>query len=168
MAITSSFSFTNTTAAGFTVTPVEVGEKTNYTPSSTYKQKAAKNDLPYTEAYSNVTASTDQDEALTLTSKPIKSVNNMLPSTAYPSRQKGGVQYQVRLDEMLRTYDNDGNIMFDEPIVAYLTIRHPRSPYITASIVDTIVKRLLGSCYTSAGASRWNDLMRGNVTPSSD
>lgn len=158
MANTSSFSFTNTTASTHNVTPVEIGEKTNY---------SAIADEPTRHVRQNTTAALDQGELLTVTSTPVRKVTCSLP-LVYPLGSKQGVQYMVKLDEVLRTVDGAGNIVCDEPIVAYLVIRHQITPNITTSIVETVVKRLLGACYKSDGTSRFGDWMRSALEPISD
>lgn len=158
MANTSSFSFTNTTASSNTITPVEIGEKTNY---------AEVADQPQEHVRSNITCALDQGELLTIRCNPLDRISTT-QKIQYPYTVKDGVQYVVKLEEILRTVNSAGDIVGDEPIVAYITIRHQKTANITSSIIDTIVKRLLGACYKSDGTPRWNDLMRSALEPTSD
>lgn len=154
----STFSFTNTTAASFTITPVEIGEKTNY---------AEVADNPTQHVRSNTTAALDQGELLSIGCQSTKAVQTaQVIQHPYPVRN--GVQYIVRLDEILRTTDASGNILGDEPVVAYLVVRHQKTSNITNSLIDTVVKRLLGACYKSDGTPRWQDWMRSALEPTAD
>lgn len=158
MSNTSSFSFSNTSAATFTITPVEIGEKSNYAEIA---------DDPTKHVRSNATATLDQGELLTIGCQPIKKVATD-QTIQHPYPVKEGVQYIVKLDEILRTVNSAGDIVGDEPIVAYLVVRHQRSGQITNTLVDTVVKRLLGACYKSDGTPRWGDWMRSALEPTAD
>jgi hypothetical protein len=158
MANTSSFGFTNTTAATYTITPTEIGEKTNY---------AELQDDPTVHVRSNVTCPLDQGELLTLRCNPLDKITTT-QTLVNPLKVKNGVQYVVKLEEILRTVNSDGDIVCDEPIVAYLTIRHQKTGNITQNIIDSVVKRLIGACYKSDGTPRWNDLMRSALEPTAD
>lgn len=158
MANTSSFGFTNTTAATFSLTPVEIGEKTNY---------AEVQDDPTTHVRSNKTCPLDQAEVLTLRCNNIPKVNSSI-TVQNPYKVTNSVQYVIKLEEILRTVNSAGDIVGDEPIQAYLTIRHQKTANITSSIINTVVMRLLGACYKADGTARWDELMRSALEPTVD
>jgi predicted RNA-binding protein with TRAM domain len=159
MANTSTFAFTNTTDLSTSVTITGIKPKTNY---------ALIAEQPTFVESQNKTAPLDQGERMTFRCQDVDKV-----STAQviqnPGKVKNGVQYVVKLEEILRTADGEGNIIMDEPIVMYLTVRHQKSGNIRASHLDTIFKRLLGAMYDeTAGEFRWNDLMRSALLPVED
>lgn len=159
MANTSYFAFTNTTALTDNVTITGIGPKTNY---------ALIAEQPTYVEMQNRTAPLDQGERLTYRCQDVDKV-----STAQviqnPARVRNGVQYVVKLEEILRTATSDGDILMDEPIVMYLTVRHQKTGNIQASHLDTVFKRLLGALYdATTGTFRWNDLMRSALQPQED
>lgn len=157
--MTSSFSFSNTSAmSGVTVAPTDLKPVSNY---------AKIEDEATVVTLSNKTAAIAQGELLTYGCQPIKSVATKQKSTN-PGKVAEGVQYQVRLDELLRTESSDGSIVYDEPIVAYLVVRHPLSSNITASHIGTCVTRLIGACMREDGTFRFDDIMRSGLTPNAD
>lgn len=159
MANTSSFAFTNTTDLVTSVTITGIKPKTNY---------ALVAEQPTVVETQNKTAPLDQGERLTFRCQDVDKV-----STAQviqnPGKVKNGVQYVVKLEEILRTVNGDGDIIMDEPIVMYLTVRHQKSGNIKSSHLDTIFKRLLGAMYDeTAGNFRWDDFMRSALQPVED
>lgn len=156
--MSSSFSFTNTTAG--TSVPT-----TKLAPSSSYAKTM---DEPTEARLSNKSCTLDQGEIITYRCREIANVATV-QQVLYPARVQSGVEYGVRLDELLRTKDSDGNILCDEPIVATLTIKNPKSSNITDEIISQVVARLLGACYNeSEGRYRWGDLMRSALVPAED
>lgn len=153
--MTSAFGFTNTTAMSTTVSPVDIKPVTVY---------ARKENTATSCRLSNKTTPLDQGEQLSYQCTDIKTVNT-LQSIVNPSKVTSGVQYIVRLDEILRTTDTDGNIICDEPVVVSLTIRHQLSGNITNALVTECVKRLLGACMREDGTYRFDDLMRSALDP---
>lgn len=157
--MTSSFSFTNTSAmTGVTVAPVDLKPITNY---AKVKDEATIVEL------TNKTAAISQGELLSYGCMPIKAVSTK-QKLANPGKVADGVQFQIRLDEILRTENSDGSIVIDEPIVATLTIRHPLSSNVTATHIATVVTRLLGACMREDGTYRFDDLMRSALAPVAD
>jgi hypothetical protein len=157
--MTSSFSFTNTSAmTGVTVAPTDLKPVTNY---------AKVEDEATVVTLTNKTAAISQGELLTYGCQPVKQVATKQKSTN-PGKVSEGVQYQIRLDELLRTENTDGSIVYDEPIVAYLVVRHPLSSNITASHIGTVVTRLVGAAMREDGTFRFDDLMRSGLAPSAD
>lgn len=157
MAITSQFGFTNTVDQSFTVTPKDLKPVTSY---------GKVTDLADKVVLSNKTAPLDQDEKLTYTCQQLDKVTST-QELQHPSIARNGVQYVVKLEEILRTADG-ADIIQDEPVVAYLTIRHQSSSYITASHVETVFKRLIGACFKEDGTTRFADLMRSALVPVAD
>lgn len=155
MSLTSSFSFTNATA-GQTVPTAALAPVTNYAKTS---------DEPTEATLTNKTCSLDQGEVVTYRCRDIREVSTV-QQVLYPAKVLNGIEFGIRVDELLRTKTEDGNIVCDEPIVATLTIKTPKSSNINASIIDTVVSRLLGAAYDqTAKKYRWDDLMRSSLVP---
>lgn len=157
MARTSNFGFTNTTASSHTVAPIDIKVVTNYG-----EMPADDN----TALLSNKTCALDQPELISYSHKYMKKVDSKA-SVQNPARVTDAIQYQIRVDDILRT-SGDSEPIVDNPIVAYLTIRHELSGNIQASDIEAVVNRLLGACRTSAGAWRFGDMMRGMLKPVND
>lgn len=159
MAKVSQFGFTNTTDGTHTLTPKALGLTTNYALTGEDANNAILN---------NKTAPIDAEEIVTYRSRSIPSVNTDL-NIQNPSKVKGGIQYQVQLEDVLVTTDSDdASFRVDEPIVALLTVRHPRSGNITEEHVATIFNRLISCLMKSDGTWRFADLMRGAERPIAD
>lgn len=155
MANTSQFAFANVTD-GSKVGTIALGPVTNY---------GKKSDEPTEAILTNKTCPTDQGELVTYRARDIETVNTNL-QVLNPAKVLNGVEFGVRVDELLRTADGNGNVLFDEPIVATLTVKAPKSSNITASVITTVVSRLLGACYDETKKSyRWDDLMRSCLVP---
>lgn len=152
---TSSFGYTNVTAMESTVSPVDLKPVTNY---------AKVEDTATSCGLSNKSCALDQMEKLSYQCTQIGNVSTK-NTILNPAPVREGVQYIVRLDEVLRTKDSNGDIICDEPVVAYLTIRHQVSGNITNALVSEVVKRLLGACMREDGTFRFDDLMRSALVP---
>jgi hypothetical protein len=160
MARTSSFGYTNTTAST-TVTVIPIKEKL----TSNY---AVKQDTADTTVLNNKTAPVDVEEIITFRSRDLKQVNSSL-NIQYPSPVKSGIQYQVVVEDTLSTTDTaDADFRVDEPIVAQLTIRHPKSGNIGNTQVAAVVLRLISACMREDGSWRFDDLMRSAERPVAD
>lgn len=159
MARQTSFGFTNTQVnTNVSISPVDLKVVTNY---------ALKEDEPNQVTEENVTSPLDQPEVLTFRSRDIPVVNSEV-TNQYPAPVTTGVQYVIQLDELLSTRDDSVGYRVDDPIVAYLTIRHPKSGNVTSSHVQAVVERLIGACYNSDGSSRFDALMRSALKPTED
>lgn len=159
MALVSSFGFTNATDSTHDVTPKLLGITTNYSVVTDTADETVLN---------NKTAPIDKEEIVTYRTRSLPRVDTKL-NNQYPSPVKGGIQYQVSIEDMLSTTDTvNTGFRVDEPIVAFLTIRHPRSGNITNAHVATVVTRLLSACVRSDGSWRFDDLMRSAERPTSD
>lgn len=156
--MTSSFSFTNTTE-GASVNTIALGITQNYAKTS---------DEPTEATMSNKTAALDQGEIVTFRCREIAQVSTV-QQVLYPARVLNGVEFGIRVDELLRTTAEDNSIVCDEPIVATLTIKCPKSSNIKSSTIDAVVSRLLGAAYDqTAKKFRWDDLMRSSLVPTQD
>lgn len=159
MAIESNFGFTNKTDAKSSITPTALGVVTNY---------ALVEDEPTRCVITNKTAPVDQGERVSYSVTPLKSVSTD-QDILYPARVQNAVQYQVRIEEILTdTSTTDPTFRVDQPIVAWLTIRHPMSSDITDEVLQTVLKRLLGACVKGDGSLRFSDLMRSALKPTVD
>lgn len=155
MAFSSSFSFTNN-AEGESVATVAINPVTNYAKTS---------DEPHEATLANKTCTLGQGEVITYRCRDIKDVSTV-QQVLYPARVLNGVEYGIRVDELYRTYDEQGNIVCDEPIVATLTIKNPKSANMTSDVITQVVSRLLGAAYDQTTKSyRWDDLMRSSLVP---
>lgn len=159
MSVTSSFAYTNTTIRqGVTVPTVDIS------PLATY---AKVEDEATAVRFKNKTCPIDQQELLSFECKAIPEVQSRL-KMANPGKVKDGVQYAIRLDEVLRTVNSDGTILQDDPVVMYLTVRHTNNSYITASAITTLFKRLCGAITRDDGTYRFDDLMLSALDPAAD
>lgn len=155
----SKFSFTNTAdMASVKVTPVEIN------PISTY---AKSEDTATNCELKNKTCDLGQGEMLSFQCTGINNVTTKQP-ILNPAKVVSGVQYIVRLDEILRTEDDLGSVVCDEPIVMYLTIRHPNSSNIKPGHIEQVFRRLVGACLRDDGTYRFNDLMLSALAPVED
>lgn len=156
MSKVSKFGFSNTTASTQVETPIAVGVLTNY---------ALKQDEPTVVDLDNKTCPFDQGELLSYKCQDVKKVSTV-QDILFPAPVATGVQYVIKLEEILSTTDGtDANYRVDEPIVAYLTIRHPKSGNINGALVGTVVDRLMGACRKADGSWRFDDLMRSSLKP---
>lgn len=156
MALTSAFRFTNTSDGTQKITQKAIGITTNY---ASIQEDAS------TAVLNNKTAPIDAEEIVTYRSKSIPKVDTDL-NIQYPSPVKAGIQYQIMVEDTLSTTDSaDPTFRVDEPIVAQLTIRHPKSGNITSNIIGSVVVRLLSAAMKADGTWRFDDLMRGAEKP---
>lgn len=158
---TSAFGFQNTAPGPTPVTNVTSNLEmvTNYATVAETANEAT---------MSNKTCPLDQEELITFRSRRIPNIQTNL-KVAHPGIAKDGIQYQVIVEDILRTTDSaDSTFVLDEPIVAMLTIRHPYSGNFDAAKVSTIINRVISALYKRSGASRLPDLMRGAEHPYDD
>lgn len=159
MSLVSSFGYTNTTAQTFGAPVDKVEMATNY---------ALIEDEPNKCVLSNTTAPVDQGERVSYSFQKLAKVSTD-QDVLYPSNVPNGVQYSIRVEELLSTTDTaDPTFRVDDPIVAWLTIRHPSSGRITSAILDEIVSRLNGCVYKDDGTTRFGDLMRSALKPTAN
>jgi hypothetical protein len=138
------------------VTQKAIGITTNY---------ASIQEDSNTAVLNNKTAPIDAEEVVTYRSKNLPKVDTGL-NIQYPSPVKTGIQYQIMVEDTLSTTDDsDPSWRVDEPIIAQLTIRHPRSGNINNDIVGQVVTRLVSAAMKADGTWRFDDLMRGAEKP---
>lgn len=158
MALTSSFGFTNNTD-GKAMTSKALGLLTNY---------GRKSDEPEEAILTNKTCGNDRGELVAIRSRAIPQVNSNLV-IQNPAKVLNGVEFGVRLDEVLRTTDESGNIVCDEPIVMTLTVKSPMSSTVSSDIITQVFLRLCGTVYdATADCWRWNDWMKSCLVPTED
>lgn len=155
----SSFGYTNVTANAKTVAPVSLKVVTNYSRLGTDKAEEC--------VLSNKTAPLDVGEMITYRANDLDKVTST-QQIQNPTPNRSGIQYVVKVEDILRTVDANGNIISDEPVVAYLTIRHQKSGNVTPAHVESIVSRVIGACQRADGTFRYDDLMRSGITPIAD
>lgn len=159
MARVTAFGFTNNSDSSNEITLKSLGLTSNYALTAEDANNAV---------LSNRTAPIDAEEIVTFRTRSISTVNTDL-NIQNPSKVKSGIQYQVQLEDTLVTTDTeDASFRVDEPVVALLTIRHPRSGNITEAHVGQIFTRLISCLMKSDGSWRFADLMRGAERPIAD
>lgn len=156
--MTSQFGFTNKTTSTKTIGVTELGVTSNY---------AKIVDEPTVVVLNNKTCPLDQGELITYRVSDVAKVSSS-QVVQNPSRVRNGVQYVAKVENILRTTDSAGNIVSDEPVVAYLTVRHQKSGNINGTHINQIVSRLLGSIMRKDGTVRFDDMMRGAIVPDVD
>lgn len=158
MALTTKFGYTNNdnVATGKEVVPKKISMTSDY---------ALTEDEPTSCVMSNTTCPIDQGELVSYKCQTVKSVSTA-QDILYPGQVGVGVQYVIKVEDILTTTSStDASFRVDDPIVAYLTIRHTKSGFITADHIAQVVCRLIGACRTPDGNWRFNDLMRSALKP---
>jgi hypothetical protein len=154
-----SFGFTNTTASTKAADLVNLGVKSNY---------ALVGEQPAVVELQNKTCPLDQGERITYRCQDVDKVSTA-QTLQNPSKIRNGVQYVIKVEDILRTTDTNGDIIYDEPVVAYLTIRHQKTGTIQEEHIVTMLSRVLGACYDeTTGKWRFADLMRSALQPTED
>lgn len=157
--MSSSFSFTNTSAmTGVTIAPIDLKPSTLY---------AKTEDEAQSVVLKNKTASLDQPEILTYNCQNIRKGVMTKAKLVYPTPVQDSVQFQVRLDEVLRTTGLTTDPI-DEPIVMYLTGRLPISANVTPTVISQVFTRLVGACMREDGTFRFDDLVLSALAPVED
>lgn len=157
--MTSSFGFTNVTDSAHLITPKNLQLLEEY---------ALKQDEPTVVELDNVTCPLDQGEIVSFKCSNVNRVSTS-QEIRNPAKVVTGVQYLAKVEEILRTTSaTDADFVVDEPIVAYLTIRHPKSGNITSAHIETVVNRLLGTLTKADGTWRFDELMRSALKPTED
>ena len=155
MALTSSFGYTNKVANATKVNPVDIMPITNYARTEETVQRCVLN---------NITCPLDQGELVTYSHIELEKVTSQ-QVLQNPAPVRNGVQYVVKVEEILRTRNTTGDIVMDEPIVVYLTIKHQKTGNITSAHIEEVVARLMGACMKTDGTYRFGDLMRSAISP---
>lgn len=159
MALSANFSFTNNTVASDELRYVDLDPVTDY---------GLTHDEPDRVSLTNKTAAIDQPELITYQADHVSNINSYVTN---PNPPKTGevMRYGVRIDELLRvtSSDNDDYVV-DYPIVMNITVKHAANNLITASMVENVFKRLLGTLVRNDGTYRFDDLMRHSLRPTTD
>lgn len=159
MSYATSFGFTNTDATvSRTVSLYDMDITSNY---------ALRMDEPTECRLVNTTAAVDREEILSYRCKDLTRVNTNL-NIQNPSPIAGGVQYQAIMEALLTTEDSTTGFRVDEPIVVTISVRHPKSGFITPAHVATMIGRTASALETDAGQWRIKELMRGALKPTVD
>lgn len=153
--MSSKFSFTNTSESKKTQSMIDIQTQSAY---------ALRQDEPDACVLTNTTANIDQPELVTYQSSNLNKVPSKI-TNMNPPKVSNAIQYGVRLDELLRVTDTDGNTLYDLPIVVNLTVKHNMDCEITADVVDQVIARLIGAYYKPDGSTRTADLMRSALKP---
>lgn len=151
MATTTFQGFTNKTLSEHPMPSYSLGIKENY---------SCVEDEPSCEVLSNKTCPLDLGEKITYRYNDIDKVTTSL-TVQNPSKVRNGVQYVAKDEFIQRTTDANGTIIYDEPVVAYLVVRHQKTGTITPEVIDMAVQRVLGSVIKADGKTRFSDMMRG-------
>lgn len=156
MAKITQFLYTNTAAGAHNVGQVALGLTTNY---------ALMQDVANTVKLNNKTAPIDAEEVITIRSGDKVDIKPYV-NIQFPSKVKSGIEYGVRLDEVLSTTDTaDPNYRVDEPIICSITFRHPKSGNITGTHIAETFARAISSLMKADGTWRFDDLMRSSERP---
>lgn len=158
MAKTSSFGYTNVSDVERTGHEYLMGLVQNY---------ALVTEDPDQVVIDNTLAPLDQQELITYQSRTLPRINSGVVNN-FPATTTAGIQYVVKVEELLSTTDSDSGVRVDEPITMYVVVKHPRSGNITSDIVTEVWKRLNGALKKSDGTYRWAELMRSALKPVED
>lgn len=159
MALSANFSFTNKTAASKQLSYVNLDPVTDY---------GLTHDEPDRVSLTNKTATIDQPELITYQADRVGNVNSYVPNPN-PPKTKEVLRYGVRVDELLRVTSSDNdNYVVDYPIVMNLTVKHAANNLITASMIEQVFQRLLGTLVRDDGSYRFDDLMRHSLRPTNN
>jgi hypothetical protein len=159
MAYSTDFGFTNRDATAARAVPLyDMDITSNY---------ALQKDEPTECRLVNTTAAVDREEILSYRCKDLTRVNTNL-NIQNPSPVQGGVQYQVVMEALLTSENPDTGFRVDEPIVTTISVRHPKSGFITPDHVATMIGRTASAFETDAGQWRIKELMRSALKPTED
>lgn len=157
MAITSSFKFTNKSATtDKSISLYDMKELHSY---------SLKEDEPNSCILDNKTAPSESSEIIQFRGKYIDHVNTKLSLPEASLKLSKGVQYAIQVDNDWVSEDATVGFRQDDPIVAYLTIMHTNSQYVTDQAIGTTVERLISECKTEDGEWRFSDLRRLALKP---
>lgn len=151
-----SFSFKNTTVSENSVPTVSIDTAADYTIQA---------DEPEYCVLSNLTTLGDEPELITYQCRRVNSISTKIENYN-PPKNKAGIQYGVKIDELYRvTSDDKSEVLCDLPVTATLTFTQPSHSLITSDVMEQVLSRLLGALYKSDGTTRINELMRLCVKP---
>jgi hypothetical protein len=156
MSRTSTFGFTNTTVGTHDVDQIALGLTQNY---------ALVVDSADTVKLNNKTAPLDSEEIISIRTRDVKGIATDA-SILYPAKVSQGIEYSIRLDEVLSTTDStDASFRVDEPIICTVSFRHPKSGNILPAHIATVFQRAISVLMRADGTWRFDDLMRSAERP---
>jgi len=157
-----SFSYTDT-AFGSPATLNFVRANTNYGVDFAEKERTSGE-----SKITNITAANDRPENIRIAYSEVKNIYansgieavNQAPSTK-------GFSLVSQITEVGRVTESVTGATYDLPISAHIVIKAPNDSLITASVIETVLKRLLSSLYNDnvTTTTRLAELMKGAVTP---
>lgn len=116
----------------------------------------------------NINSSLDRPEKIRLAYSEVANIytGSGIEST-HQSPSKKGFSIVTQLTEVGRVTESTTGESYDLPISLHLVIKAPNDEFITATVVETLLKRLLSSLYpeNSTSSTRLSALMKGAVTP---
>jgi len=156
MSLKTGFTFTNVEANDSNVTVYNI-EPADY---------AQLKDEPNMYKMSNTTAGVDTPEIITyqcgkLTKVPLSEEMK----SNFPSPSIGGIQYGVKVEELLRVQREDDTVVHDLPVSVCITFKHARTASITESDLMQVLGRALGALFKADGSNRLADMMRFCIKP---
>lgn len=123
-------------------------------------------DGPKDVIITNVTTPLDQPESVRYGYSDISDIyKNAGLNTDQVIGSKNGLSVLTQLNTTLKVTDDTGaTVLGYLPITAHLVVKVPKSGYITDAILQSVVSRLVATCY-SDGKFNLMTLSRGAITP---
>jgi len=156
------FSYSDT-AFGAPATLNFVRANTNYGVDWAEKQRTAGETVIV-----NVNSSNDRPEKIRIAYSEVKDVyanSGIDPAYYAPSRK--GISLVSQITEVGRITESIDGSFVDVPISAHIVIKAPAHELITATVIETVLKRLMSSLYNDNVTTpvRLAELLKGAVTP---
>lgn len=118
----------------------------------------------------NITSPNDRIEKIRFASTDVADVyKGSGIDQAYYSTSKKGVSVVIQLTEVLRVLEStDAAYAVDLPLSCHLVLKVPNHELITATVVETAIKRLLSGLYGQGAttSTRLASLLKGSLLPS--
>lgn len=116
----------------------------------------------------NITSSNDCPEQIRIAYSEVKDVykgSNIDASHKAPSSK--GFSLVTQLTEVGRVTESATGEIYDLPFSVHLVIKAPNDALVTATVIETMITRLLSSLYGEnvTTTTRLSQLMKGAVTP---
>jgi hypothetical protein len=110
----------------------------------------------------------DAEEVVKYHSRVIPKVDTAL-NLQSPPPVKNGILYGVKDEMVLKTTDSgDPTFLVTNPVVVDIKMWHPRSAYITSSLLEEALTHAISNFYKDNGDSRFDDLIREAEYPVAD
>lgn len=162
MSLTTSWNYSSTAAATAVgaLTPDSIAFASQFA-----KKEGAVNDLTIV----NKTSPLDRQETIRFASSSVANVytGSGLDSSVYSSN-KSGVSILAQINNVLSVMDTDTKKRVDLPMSAHIVIKVPNHEVVTGEVIETLLKRLVGTLYEESGTNpraRLESLVRGAMTP---